>query len=621
MGRILSRLGWWALLLAATSFLVLWDLDKRPLQDFHEGAHATIALDLVDGGEPAGPAALQSRLDAATLTDVVDDRWLTPQWGGQPWFGGPPLNEWGVAALLGTLPPSCSDMWAVRLPNAVMGILAAVLLGWWVRRATGRGGHGLAAGICFASMKPLFYNGIRTGDHTGWLAFGLIGALAAWHVMTEPRTNAPGDNGSGADRPRRFWAFAMGLCLGFGLMGKGIEALLVIPIAVLHGLTTTVRWPRLPELLVLLITTLLVAAPWHVWMAAEHGAAFWEAYLGLDEAQRLVGTVEGERFDAASAFGRMAVLWIPLGALLPAGILWLLRDAARPHRADSAASVVAGAEGLDNPEPQIPLVCLRNQSFAVLLLVWMFVGMTVATVANDKMYYLLLGTLAPAMVAATGMLARACPGRGEWLAGTGWLITIWCLGAQLPSSNKSLTDWVDSQLGGPLWAWQPMLTGAAAVLVVALGWRLGLLFVDRATAGRIAHRKALILLLLAQGGVWYLQVSREHGGSELLPMVKALDTISGDSQGATDKSSPIVYADPELAQRQPAGMWHLRRSGTKVQPVAAAARGDLPTGSLLLLKGPVAKGDSSGEASPGKSPGEGWERVAHHGSYILWRRR
>jgi 4-amino-4-deoxy-L-arabinose transferase-like glycosyltransferase len=179
--------------------------------------------------------------------------WVTARLNGVAYLEKSPLIYWMMAVSYRIF--GVHD-WAARLPLA----LAVVLLCWVTYRfgSWAFDDHaGLYAGIALAASMGLFlFTRILIPDAA--LTLAITGAVWAWLQLLEP-DRAP---------PLR-WSLILGLCLGTGLLLKGLIAV-VFP--VLIGLTylafsrclfSWAAWRRLRVLYVTAVA-LVISLPWHV---------------------------------------------------------------------------------------------------------------------------------------------------------------------------------------------------------------------------------------------------------------------------------------------------------------------------------------------------------------------
>ena len=179
--------------------------------------------------------------------------WVTARLDGVAYLEKSPLIYWMMAATYKVV--GVHD-WAARLPLA----LACILLCW----VTYRFGSwafdpdvGLYAGLSLATGVGLFlFTRILIPDAI--LTLTITGATWAWLRLLEPDEAEP-----------RRWSVILGLCMGCGLLLKGLIAIVFPVLAgmVYMGVTrqffSWAAWKRL-HLVLTAVVALVIAAPWHV---------------------------------------------------------------------------------------------------------------------------------------------------------------------------------------------------------------------------------------------------------------------------------------------------------------------------------------------------------------------
>jgi 4-amino-4-deoxy-L-arabinose transferase-like glycosyltransferase len=188
--------------------------------------------------------------------------WVTARLDGVPYLEKAPLNYWMMAVAYRIF--GVHD-WAARIPLA----LAVVLLCWttyrfasWAFDRTA----GLYAGVALSTSVGLFlFTRIVIPDAT--LTLAITGAVWAWMRLLEP------DAESGL-----LWSIVLGLCLGVGLLLKGLIAV-VFPVmaalaymALTRGLFSFAAWRRL-HLGIAISVALAIAVPWYV-LATLHNPPY-----------------------------------------------------------------------------------------------------------------------------------------------------------------------------------------------------------------------------------------------------------------------------------------------------------------------------------------------------------
>ena len=179
--------------------------------------------------------------------------WVTARLNGVAYLEKSPLIYWVMAASFRIF--GVHD-WAARLPLA----LAVVLL-CWVTYRFGRWAFGeeagLYAGIVLSTSVGLFlFTRILIPDATVTLC--ITAAIWAWLQLLEPEVERT-----------TIWVYVLGLCLGAGLLLKGLIAI-VFPLAaclaymaMTHKLFSREAWRKL-HLGPVVALAVLIAAPWHI---------------------------------------------------------------------------------------------------------------------------------------------------------------------------------------------------------------------------------------------------------------------------------------------------------------------------------------------------------------------
>ena len=194
--------------------------------------------------------AVQAQI-ARTMLSSGD--WVTARLDGVAYLEKAPLIYWMMATTFKVL--GVHD-WAARLPLA----LSCVLLCWVIYRF-GRWAFdadaGLYAGLALATGVGLFlFTRILIPDAIVTLT--ITGAIWAWLRLLEP------------DEPESLaWSFVLGVCMGLGLLLKGLIAVVfpvlagVVYMGITRQLFSLASWKRL-HILMAGIVALIIAVPWHV---------------------------------------------------------------------------------------------------------------------------------------------------------------------------------------------------------------------------------------------------------------------------------------------------------------------------------------------------------------------
>ena len=179
--------------------------------------------------------------------------WVTARLDGVAYLEKSPLIYWMIAASYKVL--GVRD-WVARLPLA----LSCVLL-CWIAWRFGKWAFsedaGLYAGLSFATSVGLFlFTRILIPDAI--LTLAITGAIWAWLRLLDPD-----------ELQLRKWSLVLGLCIGCGLLLKGLIAIVfpvltgLVYMALTRQLFSRDSWKRL-HLFLALIVGLAIAAPWHV---------------------------------------------------------------------------------------------------------------------------------------------------------------------------------------------------------------------------------------------------------------------------------------------------------------------------------------------------------------------
>jgi 4-amino-4-deoxy-L-arabinose transferase-like glycosyltransferase len=230
---------------------------KTTVRIVRPGWIVTAAACLVFLVSIGSPPRLMDDVDAvqaqAARNMLVSGDWVTARLDGVAYLEKAPLNYWMMAVAYRIF--GVHD-WAARLSHA----LAVVLL-CWVTYRFGRWAFdeiaGLYAGIALSTCIGLFlFTRILIPDAV--LTLAITGAIWAWLRLLEPDE----------ERPLR-WSFILGVCLGVGLLLKGLIAAVFPVIAALAYMALTrslfswAAWRRL-HLRIAIPVALAIAVPWYV---------------------------------------------------------------------------------------------------------------------------------------------------------------------------------------------------------------------------------------------------------------------------------------------------------------------------------------------------------------------
>jgi 4-amino-4-deoxy-L-arabinose transferase-like glycosyltransferase len=186
---------------------------------------------------------------------------VTPHLEGRPWLEKPPLLFWLEAASFRVLGPSEA---AARLPNAILGVLGALVMGLLAYQVFGiRLGLITYLILVTAAMYDIFARAASTDLP---LTVALSASIAAGYMATR--------------RKQLIWAAAAGACLGLAVLAKGPVAIVIF--LAIFGLfffaRDRIEW-SFNQMLLGAAVLMGVTAPWFwlVWRANGHNfvMTFW----------------------------------------------------------------------------------------------------------------------------------------------------------------------------------------------------------------------------------------------------------------------------------------------------------------------------------------------------------
>jgi 4-amino-4-deoxy-L-arabinose transferase-like glycosyltransferase len=179
--------------------------------------------------------------------------WVTARLDGVAYLEKSPLIYWMMAATYRIF--GVHD-WAARLPLAFSCVLLCWVTFRFARWAFGDDA-GLYSGLALATCAGLFlFTRILIPDAIVTLT--ITGAIWAWLRLLEPD-----------EQNTRKWSVVLGVCMGCGLLSKGLIAI-VFPIlaglvymAITRQLFSLAAWRRL-DISLTIVIALIIALPWHV---------------------------------------------------------------------------------------------------------------------------------------------------------------------------------------------------------------------------------------------------------------------------------------------------------------------------------------------------------------------
>ncbi len=263
-----------------------------PALDPAEGLHASIAQEMIEGGD-----------------------WVTPHFLGKPFFDKPILYFTAEAVSMRLFGMHEA---ALRLPGLLFGLLGAVTAGALGGRMFGRN-TGVLAALFYATMILPTALAQAAAHDVALIPFVNLAILGFWEA--DRATNG-----------RRAWGYALatGVALGLACLSKGLIGIAVVGVAYGCYLLAARRFAPAACLrgAAALLVAALVASPWYLAVEARHPGFLHYFFV----ARHVLGYTTDTQPHANRPF------WYYLPILLAGGLPWILfvpntlRDAWRRHR-------------------------------------------------------------------------------------------------------------------------------------------------------------------------------------------------------------------------------------------------------------------------------------------------
>lgn len=225
-------------LLAGTVFF--WQLGTRPLENWDEGIHASVTLEMVER-----------------------HAWIDLSYRDALYTAKPPLKFWLTAPLF--MHFGASEFTA-RFWSALAGVGTTLLLSLWAWQWKRRTWDSVLTALLFITLRANFFHGFRTGETDGLMVFFTVLALwAYWKSWSQ----------------KSYWLI-VGAGVGLAFLTKpigGVLPLIIIGLDILAGW----RWNTMPWKHVgfAALFATVVALPWHIAESLRHGSAFWNSFVGF----------------------------------------------------------------------------------------------------------------------------------------------------------------------------------------------------------------------------------------------------------------------------------------------------------------------------------------------------
>jgi 4-amino-4-deoxy-L-arabinose transferase-like glycosyltransferase len=277
-------------LLGLTAAVALFSRLGYPrLVDWDEAIYAQVAREMVNSGN-----------------------WLTPHLNGQLWFEKPPLLFWITATLFKLF--SVNELWA-RATSALAGVLL-VVLAYYVGTKLYNRWVGILTAVTLLTNYHFLQQARRGMTDTLltfliWLGvYGYLrvrtGGLRWWHVI---------------------WA-----AFALAFMVKAWAAL-AAPAVIGLTLLLDRKWGavRSKHFLLGLVLAVMIVAPWHLYMLATYGRAFFERYVMVDLVARTNTAVTGLVFGPQFYLVRLQDWYSPWALLIPFAVALGIKEVSQGH--------------------------------------------------------------------------------------------------------------------------------------------------------------------------------------------------------------------------------------------------------------------------------------------------
>jgi 4-amino-4-deoxy-L-arabinose transferase len=267
--------------------------------------------------------------------------WITPRLWGEPWFEKPPLLYWMTAL---AFKAGLNEDLAPRIPVALMSAAFLAFFFFILQRGFGDRAAWFATAVLGTSAGWLAYSHVAVPDLPMSAAFG-----ACMLLLMESNASVTA-------------SVAAGILLGLSVLAKGL-----VPLALFVPALWWMRH-RIREFVVVLVSALVIAAPWYVLVTARNGSAFLDEFFWKHHFERVV----------SPSLAHVRPLWFYIPVLLAALFPWT---------------------------PLLLLISRRSNRF---LLAWFAWGFVLFSLSLNKLPGYLLPLLAP-LAALIGIALAEAP--------------------------------------------------------------------------------------------------------------------------------------------------------------------------------------------------------------------
>ncbi len=235
-------------------FFIFLKLGTNTLVDWDEAIYAKVARNIVEHGD-----------------------WLNLHWKSlnESWFEKPPLYMWSTAIMYKIFGFTA---FATRITSAVFGFLGIILAYKFGEKLYNKLTGIFAALILLSTTQYLYY--ARNGMLDVTLTFFITLSLYFFYIAIEKYNTKANENKK--DLSVSTYLLLSGTSVGLAVMTKAIVGLLPLSIMFFYSAYlvafTSKKVPYI-KLLYVLLTVLIVALPWHLYMSVVHGGEFLNDYL------------------------------------------------------------------------------------------------------------------------------------------------------------------------------------------------------------------------------------------------------------------------------------------------------------------------------------------------------
>lgn len=249
-------------------------------------------------------------------TMLQKGQYLTMYWRRplQVWYEKPPLFMWMVSFFMNLLGPNSL---AARLPSAVFGFSTVMVVFVWTKKMFNKHAAFMAALSLVTGIHFLYYSRTAMLDVT--TTFFITLSLYLYWLANK-------------NTKKVYWLFA-GVSAGLAMMTKGVVGLFPLIIIGANEFILLIsdknyrNRKQFLNWLLLLLASLTVSLPWHLYMYHRFGAAFLNNYFLYHVISRATEAIEqkGEPFYWYLTVMKVSMrLWFV--ALIPAFVLFLYKS-------------------------------------------------------------------------------------------------------------------------------------------------------------------------------------------------------------------------------------------------------------------------------------------------------